>query len=92
MTRRLILMAFAPMLVFLQACGGAGAGSSPAPPPPPLPSGANVAPLIVDAGPAQLGVNLPSVSVRLVTLTKSAASSQSYANPSRLWTASEIEY
>jgi hypothetical protein len=53
------------MLLLLHACGGGGAGSSTQPPPPPLPSGPNVAPLIVDAGPAQLGVNLPSVSVRL---------------------------
>ena len=51
------------VLVVLQACGGGGAGSSSAPPPPPLPTGSNVAPLIVDAGPTQLGVNLPSVSV-----------------------------
>ena len=48
----------------MQACGGGGAGSSTAPSPPPLPSGTNVAPLVVDAGPSQLGVNLPSVSVK----------------------------
>ena len=47
----------------LAACGGGGAGSSSPPPPPPLPTGSNVAPLIVDAGPKQLGVNLPSVTV-----------------------------
>ncbi len=65
MIRRGFLTAFAPLLLLLQACGGGGAGSSPVPSPPPLPSGPNVAPLIVDAGPAQLGVNLPSISVRL---------------------------
>ena len=53
-----------PLLLLLQACGGGGAGSSTPPPPPPLPSGTNVAPLIVDAGPSQSGVNLPSVSVK----------------------------
>jgi hypothetical protein len=52
-------------LLALAACGGGGAGSSPPPPPPPLPTGSNVAPLIVDAGPKQLGVNLPSVTVTL---------------------------
>jgi hypothetical protein len=62
--RRLSAAFGALSLVLLHACGG-GAGSSTAPAPPPLPSGSNVAPLIVDAGPAQLGVNLPSVSVRI---------------------------
>jgi hypothetical protein len=64
MSRRVRLGALAPLLLLLQACGGGGAGSSTPPPPPPLPSGTNVAPLIVDAGPSQLGVNLPSVSVK----------------------------
>jgi Protein of unknown function (DUF3443) len=58
-------VAVALLLVGLQACGGGGAGSSSAPPPPPLPTGSNVAPLTVDAGPTQLGVNLPSVSVKI---------------------------
>jgi uncharacterized protein DUF3443 len=53
------------LVVLVPACGGGGAGNSSKPPPPPLPTGSNVAPLIVDAGPAQLGVNLPSVSVRI---------------------------
>ena len=53
------------LLAVLNACGGGGAGSSTQPPPPPLPTGANVAPLIVDAGPKQLGVNLPSVTVTI---------------------------
>ncbi len=57
--------AVALLLTWLQACGGGGAGSSSTPPPPPLPTGSNVAPLIVDAGPTQLGVNLPSVSVKI---------------------------
>ena len=52
-------------LLALAACGGGGAGSSSPPPAPPLPTGSNVAPLIVDAGPKQLGVNLPSVTVTL---------------------------
>jgi len=52
-------------LLALAACGGGGAGSSSPPPSPPLPTGSNVAPLIVDAGPKQLGVNLPSVTVTL---------------------------
>ena len=52
-------------LLVLAACGGGGAGSSTPPPSPPLPTGSNVAPLIVDAGPKQLGVNLPSVTVTL---------------------------
>ena len=52
-------------LLALAACGGGGAGSSPPPPSPPLPTGPNVAPLIVDAGPAQAGVNLPSVTVTI---------------------------
>lgn len=52
------------LLATLAACGGGGAGSSSKPPPPPpLPTGSNVAPLIVDAGPKALGVNLPSVTV-----------------------------
>lgn len=51
-------------LLALAACGG-GAGSSSPPPSSPLPTGANVAALIVDAGPIQLGVNLPSVTVTL---------------------------
>ena len=62
--RRYPAAALTLWLVLLQACGG-GAGSSTTPPPPPPPTGSNVAPLIVDAGPAQLGVNLPSVSVRI---------------------------
>ena len=54
------------LLATLAACGGGGAGSSDKPPaPPPLPTGSNVAPLIVDAGPQALGVNLPSVTVTL---------------------------
>ena len=64
-TRRFSTATVALLLVLLQACGGGGAGSSTKPPPPPLPTGSNVAPLIVDAGPAQVGVNLPSVSVRI---------------------------
>jgi len=52
-------------LLALAACGGGGAGSSSPPPARPLPTGSNVAPLIVDAGPKQLGVNLPSVTVTL---------------------------
>jgi hypothetical protein len=63
-TRLCSVVVLAPLLALLQACGG-GAGSSPPPPPPPLPTGSNVASLIVDAGPTQQGVNLPSVSVRI---------------------------
>jgi Protein of unknown function (DUF3443) len=49
----------------LAACGGGGAGSTSMTSSPPLPTGANVAPLVVDAGPKQLGVNLPSVTVTI---------------------------
>ena len=56
----------AALLTTLVACGGGGAGSSSKPaPPPPLPTGSNVAPLTVDAGPAQNVLNIPSVSVTL---------------------------
>ena len=46
------IAAAALCLAVLADCGG-GAGSSTAPPPPPLPTGSNVAALIVDAGPSQ---------------------------------------
>lgn len=54
----------------LAACGGGGGGSgSPAPgshPTPPAAAGANVLPLVVDAGPPGAGnVNIPYVSVRI---------------------------
>lgn len=62
--RRTSMTAAVLLLLQLQACGG-GAGSSSTPPPPALPTGSNVAPLVVDAGPAQVGVNLPSVSVKI---------------------------
>src|ERR1051325_585041 len=39
-----------------------------------------------------LRLAIPSVNITLVTLKNSAASNQSYASPSRLCTASEIEY
>lgn len=57
--------AAALVLGALSGCGGGGAGSSTNPAPPPLPTGSNVASMIVDAGPKQLGVNLPSVSVTI---------------------------
>ena len=62
--RRYPRAALAAALIVLQSCGG-GAGSTSSPPPPPLPNGSNVAPLVVDAGPTQQGINLPSVSVRI---------------------------
>jgi Protein of unknown function (DUF3443) len=52
-------------LTALCACGGGGAGSTGGTPQPTLPTGSNVAPLIVDAGPKQVGINLPSVSVTI---------------------------
>ncbi len=62
-------VAVALLLVWLQACtrsSDTGLSLSPSTPAAPaLPTGANVAPLIVDAGPAQSGVNLPSVSVTI---------------------------
>ena len=48
----------------MASCGG-GAGNTTLTPATPLPTGANVAPLVVDAGPEQLGVNLPSVTVTI---------------------------
>ena len=56
--------AAALLLTMLASCGG-GAGSTTMTPQTPLPTGANVAPLVVDAGPKQLGVNLPSVTVTI---------------------------
>ena len=64
--RRLALPVAALGLATLAACGGGGAGSSSKPPPPPpLPTGSNVAPLIVDAGAAATVLNIPSVSVTI---------------------------
>ena len=63
--RRFTLPVAAALLATLAACGGGGAGSSSTPPPPALPTGSNVAALIVDAGPAQIGINIPSVSVTI---------------------------
>jgi hypothetical protein len=65
MTRGRTLSALAIVTSLLLAACGGGAGSSSPPSSPPLPTGSNVAPLIVDAGPKQLGVNLPSVTVTL---------------------------
>ena len=65
--RRYSAAAVTLCLTALHACGGGGAGSSTPPPSPPLPTGSNVAPLIVDAGPSQTGVNVPSVSVTICT-------------------------
>jgi hypothetical protein len=61
--RRPALRAAAGLLVaVLGACGG-GAGSGSGVVNPPLPTGPNVAPILVDAGSAALGFNEPSVSV-----------------------------
>lgn len=54
----------AVLLTALAACGG-GAGDTSLAPAKPLPTGGNVTALVVDAGPKQLGVNLPSVSVTI---------------------------
>jgi hypothetical protein len=56
--------AAALLLTLVAACGG-GAGDTPMTPATPLPTGPNVAALLVDAGPKQLGVNLPSVTVTI---------------------------
>jgi hypothetical protein len=56
-------MASGLLLGALAACGGGGAGSGPAVLSAPLPTGPNVAPLLVDAGSAGRGFNEPSVSV-----------------------------
>jgi hypothetical protein len=62
------LLAFAPLAVFLGlvGCGGGGLDSSGGTTPVP-PSGSNVAPITVDAGPAaaQGDINMPSVTVTI---------------------------
>ena len=58
---RILVAAFVLVLGF-SACGGGAGAKGPIDTTPP-PSGSNVAPLIVDAGPTARGVNLPSVSV-----------------------------
>ena len=45
--------------------GGAGSGPPPGPVPITLPTGANVAPILVDAGIGGLAVNIPTVSVKV---------------------------
>ncbi len=64
MSLRMRAATAALVIAALASCGG-GAGSSPPPPSKSLPTGANVAALVVDAGPKQLGVNLPSVTVTI---------------------------
>jgi hypothetical protein len=49
----------------LGACGGGAGTGGVAPPTNPLPTGANVAPLLIDAGILAVDVNVPSVSVTI---------------------------
>ncbi len=54
------------LLAPLSNCGGGGAGSgSGGPPPLVLPTGPNVIPIVVDAGPTRQLINIPSVSVTI---------------------------
>lgn len=54
-------------LLSLGACGGGGGGGSTPPVTVPPPTGPNVAPLLVDAGPLGLSFNLPSVKIKICT-------------------------